>query len=407
MVENIIKIRESLKLLDKDLWVLVNNNNSDYIFSKYISRKIYTLSMCFITPKKTYILVHDLDKENIKVEEIFSRFDIEVIVYNSKIDLKDKIEDIIAKLGFISTINLSYSTIGDKDTDILGHGEYVEIVDILKTPYIKYRKKLKIESAEDIIYNILCTKTPKQIERITKVANITHEILETVFKTIKVGMSEIDVSNHVIKLTKKITKKYLGSEIIAVSLAWENCPFVLFGENLEKGGHTLPSNKILQKSMTIYIDFGICLRYNDEEDIYSDIQRMGYTLNFKETKAPIKVQNVFDVLKNSIDLGMEIMKPGETAFKIDEVVRNEIIHHGYVNYNHATGHPVGLKVHDIGAIISSKNNKKATLKLVENSIYTLEPRIAIINGGSIEEMILVTQFGGKFLGKSQESLYLI
>ena len=101
MVENIIKIRESLKLLDKDLWVLVNNNNSDYIFSKYISRKIYTLSMCFITPKKTYILVHDLDKENIKVEEIFSRFDIEVIVYNSKIDLKDKIEDIIAKLGFI------------------------------------------------------------------------------------------------------------------------------------------------------------------------------------------------------------------------------------------------------------------------------------------------------------------
>ena len=406
MIENINNIRSILSLLNKKLWVLLNNSNSDYIFSKYISRKIYTLSMCFITPKKTYLLINDLDKDNIVNKKLLIENNVKVIIYNSKQDLKIKIEDIIAELGFISPISLSYSSIGDKDTDILGHGEYIELVDMLKIPYIKYKKKFKVESAEEIIYNLLGKKTNIQIQRITLVKNITHDILETTFKTIKVGMSEIDVRNHIIKLTKSMTKKYLSNEIKSISLAWENCPFVLFGKNLEKGGHTLPSLDVLEEGETVYIDFGICLRYNEEE-VYSDIQRMGYTLKKGEKKAPLEIQNIFNTLKSSIDKGMEIMKPGVKAFEVDEIVRNEILKKSYPNYNHATGHPVGLRVHDVGAIISNKINKKSNLELVENSIYTLEPRIAIYNGGSIEEMMIVTEYGAKFLGKSQEKLYII
>ena len=101
------------------------------------------------------------------------------------------------------------------------------------------------------------------------------------------------------------------------------------------------------------------------------------------------------------------MKPQVKAYKIDEVVRNKILKAGFPDYNHATGHPVGLKVHDIGAVISLKNSKRANLPLIENGVYTLEPRIQIANGGSIEEMILVTKFGGIPLCEKQEKIYII
>ena len=101
------------------------------------------------------------------------------------------------------------------------------------------------------------------------------------------------------------------------------------------------------------------------------------------------------------------MKPGIKAYKIDNIVRGKILGKKYPDYNHATGHPVGLNVHDIGAIISIKNSKRSNLDLVENGIYTLEPRIAIENGGSIEEMIQVTKYGGVSLCNVQDKLYIV
>ena len=406
MIDSINNIRKILEKLNENLWILLNSKD-DYIFNKYITNDIYNTAICFITKTKVYLLVNDLDKDKILNKNELEKNNIIIEVYNSKESLKVKIEDIIVELGYIYDISLSYSTIGDKDTDILGHGEYLELVDVVKVPYIKYKKKMKIKSAENIIYNLLSKKTKLQIQRITQTNNITHEILKTAFKTIKVGMSEIEVASNIINLTKKITKKYLGHSIKSVSLAWENCPFVLFGDNLTKSGHTLPSDYVLKEGMTIYVDFGICLRYSDDEKIYSDIQRMGYAKRKDENVIPYEIKQIFDDLKKSIDKGMENMKPSVKAFEIDEIVRNEIINNSYPNYNHATGHPVGLRVHDVGAIISSKNNKKANLELIENSVYTLEPRIAIANGGSIEEMILVTEYGGKFIGKCQEKIYII
>ncbi len=407
MVENIKRIQNSLKSNNIKLWVLVNSGNSDDIFTKYISNKIYTFSLCFVTERKTYILIHDLDKDNIKNLDELARNNIYIVVYKSKLDLSAKIEDIISDLGFINNISLSYSTKGDRDIDILGHGEFIEVTDMLKVPYIRYKKKLKISSAENVIYDLICEKTDKQIERITNVQKITHTILETAFKTAKIGMTEIDMQNHIIKLAKKTVKKHLNSEIISFSFAWDNCPFVLFGENLKKGGHTLPSDKKLERGNTLYADFGICLKYSDGEYVYSDIQRMGYVTKYGTKEVPHDVQHVFDTLKESVEKGLEIMKPAVIAHDVDEVVRKHITSNSYPSYNHATGHPVGLKVHDVGAIISSKNNKKANLQLVNNGIYTLEPRIAIENGGSIEEMIIVTEFGGKILGYEQDKLYVI
>ena len=66
--------------------------------------------------------------------------------------------------------------------------------------------------------------------------------------------------------------------------------------------------------------------------------------------------------------------------------------------------------HAIGTALAPKSPKKTSksnMLLQETGIYTIEPRIPIVNGCSVEEMILVTKEGGKSLCRRQEKLYLI
>lgn len=406
MVKSVQNIQSLLNKHNVKLWVMMNKENDDIVFSKCVSKSLASSSMCFISQNKVYVLVNELDKDNID-SILLEKDKIKVVLYSNLTDLENKIEDIISYLGFLSPISLSYTTMGDKTTDILGHGHFLSLTKILKMPYIKYKKRVSFNSAEKVIYSLLSEKTESQIERIKFVANLSQEVLETAFKTITVGMSEIEIANHIVELTKNMTSQYLGKKIASFSLAWENCPIVLTGVNLSKGGHSLPSNKLLQKGDTIYVDFGICATYADGEKIYSDLQRMGYALKRNEAKPPRNVQNVFKSLTKSIEGALDYMKPDTKAYVIDDIVRNKIIKDGYPSYNHSTGHPVGLEVHDIGAILSSRTNKRANLTLVENGVYTIEPRIAIPNGGSIEEMFLVTKFGGIPVCKMQKDIYLV
>ncbi len=46
--------------------------------------------------------------------------------------------------------------------------------------------------------------------------------------------------------------------------------------------------------------------------------------------------------------------------------------------------------------------------IIQNhGVYTIEPRVTIINGGSIEEMVYVTENGGVSLSERQKDLYII
>lgn len=400
-------IQQKLEKYNKKLWVMYNDENNDRIFTKYFTSKFYTRSICIISCKKIYILIHSLDKDNIdKIE--YDKKKVKILVYKDNSELLTYMEDIIAKFEFPNDISLSYSTMSDKSTDILSHGDFVYITKLLKKPYINYKKKVKFSSAEKIIYDIESQKSSKEIERLKLLADITNRILEETFKKIKVSNTEIEIVKITHNITDEIMKIYIGSnDIISYDMAWENCPIVLTGVNLQKGGHSEPTTKRLYKGDTIYFDFGIKVNFSDGMVLYTDMQRMGYALKNNEISPPNAVKKVFNTLVNAISDGIDEMRTGTKAYKVDKIVREDILKAGFPDYNHATGHPVGREVHDIGAIISLKQSKKARFELVENGVYTLEPRVNIPNGGSIEEMILVTKYGGVPLTSLQEEIYLV
>ncbi|MEG0872707.1 MAG: M24 family metallopeptidase [Clostridia bacterium] len=332
-------IQNLLKKYDENIWIMYNKENSDKYFCKYIHKNLSTKTIAVITKEKIYIIVHALDAQNI----IYADYDknkVCILIYDDiKINMKNVLEDVIAELKFPKEVSFSYSTMGDAKTDVLTHGDYVYLSKFLKDIYKKYLKKVRIVSAEKLMYALASQKTKKQIERLKLLSGITNTILEETFNSLKVGMSEIEIASHTLKVMRDITSLYINSnDIITFDIAWENCPIVLTGVNLAKGGHSIPSQKKLLRGDTIYFDFGIKAIFEDGETLYTDMQRMGYALAENEVFAPKDVMRVFNTLVDAIEDGIDQMRPEVKGKTIDAIVRRKILKENYPDYNHATGH---------------------------------------------------------------------
>ena len=395
----------STDFLDNNsVWIMYSAENSDPYFSKFITTGTIVPTVAVVSKNKTFLITHSLDYDNVK------NFDGEVILYSNENSLIQNVGEILKTLGFPETIYLNYSDKLDARTDVLGYGTYRFLHDNISKLYKNASNPMPtLRSADEIIYSLISKKSEEDIKYLKIAANRALNILDTTFKKIKIGMTEKQIAMLVHKIFKIKPAYFRTHKIVYEEFSWEKerCPIVLVGPSLIKGGHCAAGSEKLKPGYTIYFDFGVKITLADGRKYSSDIQRMGYVLKPDERKAPKDVQHVFDALVEAVDLGIQNCTPEKKGYEIDEIVRNHITKNGFPSYNHSTGHPIGELAHSPGTSFSPKGHKRAELYLQENGVYTIEPRIQIENGGSIEEMVLVTKNGGAPLCTPQKKLYLI
>ena len=190
--------------------------------------------------------------------------------------------------------------------------------------------------------------------------------------------------------------------------AWErsHCPAVFTGPETA-GAHYQPTDRRVERGHVLNIDFGVKC-----EDYVSDMQRTFYVLDEGEAGAPPEVRQGFDTIVESIARAAEALRPGVLGQAVDEVARRLIVSRGYPEYPHALGHQVGRHAHDGTALLGpawEKYAHKPFEPIEENMVFTLEPRLPVPGRGvvTIEEMVLVTPSGSRFLGAPQKELILI
>lgn len=386
------------------VWIMYSSENCDPYFSKFITDKTIVPALSILSGEKNVLISHSLDFENIK------NFQGEILMYDGENSLLEKMNNTLKDLNFPSTVYLNFSDKMDSQIDVIGYGTYRFLTDNITRFYFQNNKPSPaFKSSDVLIYTLLDTKTEEDIFYLSLAARRASEILKLSFSRIKVGMTEKQIMMTVQNIFKFKPSYFTKYGIVKEEFSWEKelCPIVLVGPNIKKGGHTGPSDKILRPGYTVYMDFGVKIHLKNGKKYSSDLQRMGYVLKQRETNPPENVQKIFDTLYSSITKGIKNSKPGVKGFEIDQIVRDSIINSGYPNYNHATGHPVGELAHSPGTSLSPKGHKRSSLNLQKNGVYTIEPRIQIENGGSIEEMVLVTENGGKTLCPRQDKIYLI
>ncbi|KAA3631186.1 MAG: M24 family metallopeptidase [Calditrichaeota bacterium] len=85
---------------------------------------------------------------------------------------------------------------------------------------------------------------------------------------------------------------------------------------------------------------------------------------------------------------------------------------GFPEYEHALGHQLGRDVHDGGALIGPKWERYGNspmIPLEENNAFTLELEIILPGIGCVglEEDIVITKTGGKFISPRQTELIIL
>ncbi len=278
--------------------------------------------------------------------------------------------------------------------DGLSYGLYQVLLDHLAdTDYMN-----RLVSSEEIISSLRGRKSAAELALMKEAVNETLKIFDEVTGFIKPGMSELDIANFV----KSIAEER-GYE-----LAWEetHCPAVFAGPD-PAGPHSGPTDKKIEKGSMVNMDFGI--KY---KGYCSDLQRTWYVLKDGEDTPPEPVQRGFEVIRDSIQMVADRIKPGVTGAEMDDIARNYITENGYDEYPHGLGHQVGKTVHDGVAGLFPRWERYGNapfMKLEEGQVFTIEPRLPVKGYGvsTLEEEVYLTKDGCEFISEPQKELILI
>jgi Xaa-Pro aminopeptidase len=101
----------------------------------------------------------------------------------------------------------------------------------------------------------------------------------------------------------------------------------------------------------------------------------------------VKQKEIYTLVLKSLLHGMNAVFPeGTWGSLIDGITRQPMFKYGF-NYNHGTGHGVGINVHESGYRVSMASN----IPLLENTVGSLEPGIYIpgFGGVRLENVVVV------------------
>ncbi len=368
-------VRETSGVRDPALDFLIGDNDLTWFSALIVTRNGERLA-----------IVGNLEKEAVQQLQVFD----EVLGYDSAVS--GLLRDTVARFNPDRiAVNTSRNNVHADGLTHAMHGFLQEY--LAGTPYAE-----RLVSAEPIINALRGRKTPTELARIRKAVEITDEIYKKTFAFIKVGMTEIEVGNYMLKLAKEY----------GVGLAWpqENCPAVNSGPN-KVVGHNGPTDIKIERGHIVHFDFGV--KY---EGYCSDIQRVCYVLREGETQAPPEVQRGFDVVRAAIEQSRAAMKAGTTGNSIDVIAREVVVDSGYPEFMHALGHQLGRVAHDGGALLGplwEKYGDSPNQKLEIGQVYTIEPHVIVPGYGCIglEEDVTLTEHGAEYLGKAQTEVALI
>lgn len=381
---------EILREKNIDMWITFvreTGNIKDPMMEMIVGTGATWLSAFIITKTgETTAIIGSLEEANMKTVGTFQT----IVTYLKSI--KEDLLNILAKYN-PNKIAVNFSR-NSSLADGLTHGIYLELMDLFKgTDYTQ-----RLISSEEIVAALRGRKSASELNLIKKAIKETLIVFNEVTNYIRPGISEKNVADFVLD---KVKQRGFG-------LAWdaEHCPAVFSGPDTA-GAHSGPTDRKIQRGHVINMDFGI-----NYQGYCSDLQRTWYVLKENESHAPAEVMHGFNVIKDSIQLAANALKPGMLGWEIDKIARDYIVKNGYSEYPHGLGHQVGRAAHDGGALLGPIWERYGNLPFIpieEENVFTIEPRLTIEGYGiaTIEEMVYVTKDGCEFISDPQTEIYLI
>ncbi|MGY2895672.1 M24 family metallopeptidase [Deinococcus sp. UYEF24] len=291
-----------------------------------------------------------------------------------------------------ATIRLNFSE-HDALADGLSYGQYLSIERLVRQTL----PNAYLRSSEDLLRTVRGVKTSEELRRLQRAIDLTVDLYDRLRPTLKVGQTEREIQARM---------NVLAAELGAVPyLGGHGGPLVCI--NRVGLAHRAPTYEALRPGDLLILDTGLAV-----EGYFSDIARTLYVRQPGKDQAPAEVQAVFAAIYAGISAAFAALKPGVSGVEVDAAARTALRQAGQPELSHATGHQIGQRVHDGGTLLGPdwERYHAASRGLVqEGEVYTLEPTVvqSPLPSMIVEENVVVTQSGARYLSRRQEQLWLI
>lgn len=214
---------------------------------------------------------------------------------------------------------------------------------------------------------MIIIKTDQEIKFIREGGKILSSIMDELEEMIKPGIKTIDIDKKALELAKKHNTKpsFKG---------YGGFPAGVCASINDKVVHTVPSEEELEEGDIIGIDFGLIYKKH-----FTDMARTIACGDISD-----KTSKLIDVTRNSLNIGIDQVRPGNTVGDIGNAVQTYVESSGFSIVRELVGHGVGKKVHEDPQIPNFGTKGKGPL-LKKGMVIAIEP---MVNIGSYEIKLL-------------------
>jgi Xaa-Pro aminopeptidase len=234
------------------------------------------------------------------------------------------------------------------------------------------RLRMNLIPVKRLVESLRKIKSDLELSRIREAVRRAEQAFLRTVPFVRVGAREQALALRLEEFLRKEGCRHAAFDIIVASGKNSSMP------------HAKTTDKKIEKGDFVIIDWG-----GEADGYYSDMTR---TL-LAEGPALSEKKNIYEVVNSAREKALAAVTVGIPARDIDGLARRTIGKAGYGElFGHATGHGVGLDVHEAPRI--SWTNAE---RLGEGMVFTIEPGIYKpgLGGVRIEDMVVLS--GGKAL----------
>ena len=262
--------------------------------------------------------------------------------------------------------------------------------DLKYAEFKEFKKKLsgvKLIPVKNFVEDMRILKTADETKNIEKAQIISQKAFWQIIKTLKVGQTETEIAEKLLKIIKNLGGQGLAFESIIAS-----------GKNAAVPHH-VSGRKKLRKGEVLLFDFGA--KY---KDYCADLSRTVLV-----GKVSDDIKNIYGLVEKAqretikkIIHGTKTHKPHEYAV---DIFKEENLHDYLL---HGLGHGIGLEVHEAPHLRPNLQTTDYQL-LTNNMVFSVEPGLYFPSWGGvrIEDLVTIKNGKAKVLGKLSEGIIQI
>jgi Xaa-Pro dipeptidase len=258
--------------------------------------------------------------------------------------------------------------------------EYSKLAYKRFSEFFSNNKNLKFSNGDQILASLREVKDLQELNFIKNATRISEIGLKKAYEEISEDIMETEIAAEAEYIMRKNGAEGLSFDTLIITGNRTSSPHAKTGQNK------------LKKGDLIIIDLGC--RFNG---YCSDMTR-----TFVLGKPNEKQNEIYELVKESQERAINVVKAGLKVNELDSVARNFLKNKRYGEYFiHALGHGLGLEVHEKPLISYRYSNP-----LRKDSIITIEPGLYIPSWGGIriEDMVLVREESAKVLTNLKKEL---